>query len=126
MSDFLFDGLHHGLGATLDLRLHQQGMIASNLSNVDTPGYKAKVLRFQEALGEAFERIQEADGGFVDASALLVDELSVEDWVIDGNSVVLEKENSRMVENALMYSAVSTGLSKRLALLRFAASDGRS
>lgn len=123
MSDFLFDGLHRGLGSALDLRLHQQGLIQSNLANVDTPGYKAQVLRFDEALGEAFERIEGEQE--LEASGPVLDELELEDWVMDGNSVVLEKENARMVENALMYSAVSTGMSKRLALLRFAASDGR-
>ena len=32
---------------------------------------------------------------------------------------------ARLQENALMYRAVSSGLSKKLALLKFAASDGR-
>jgi flagellar basal body rod protein FlgB len=47
-------------------------------------------------------------------------------WSADGNSVQLERETVRLTENALMYEAVSTGLSKRLAMLRFAAADGRT
>jgi len=47
-------------------------------------------------------------------------------WSEDGNSVYSEREVARLNANALQYTAVSKGLSRKLALLRFAASDGRS
>jgi len=46
-------------------------------------------------------------------------------WSPNGNSVLAERETARLQENALMYRAVSTGLGKRLALLKYAANDGR-
>ena len=36
-----------------------------------------------------------------------------------------EREAVRLTENAMMYDAVSKGLSKRMAILRYASSDGR-
>jgi len=61
-------------------------------------------------------------GGPLDAP---IQELEPSPWATDDNSVLPEREMARLQENALMYRAVSTGLSKKLALLKFAASDGR-
>lgn len=123
MSDLLFDRLHAGLGAAIDLRQKQVGLTATNLANADTPGFKAKRLDFDAALDQVFEQL-DGQVALPDA-ALPIEELAPEDWVTDGNSVVLEKENAVMAETFTMYSALTTGLSKRLALLRYAASDGR-
>ncbi len=78
---------------------------------------------FDAALDQVFEQL-DGQVALPDA-ALPIEELAPEDWVTDGNSVVLEKENAVMAETFTMYSALTTGLSKRLALLRYAASDGR-
>ena len=53
-----------------------------------------------------------------------VDEIEAAPWVADGNSVDTEREAERLKENAPMYGGVSRGLSKRLAMLKFAASNG--
>lgn len=46
MSDTLF-GIH---GAALELRSQRMGLLASNLANAGTPGYKAKDIDFAAAL----------------------------------------------------------------------------
>ena len=46
-------------------------------------------------------------------------------WAMDGNSVNAEREAVRLTENSLMYDSVAKGLSRRLAMLRYAASDGK-
>jgi len=135
MSSFLFDSTLTGLHQVLDLRSQQHAMTATNLANADTPGFRAKHLDFETALADAF------DGGSAGDLALArtheahldpshgVDADVVTDeptpWSQDGNSVLPERETARLQENALMYRAVSTGVSKRLALLKYAASDGR-
>jgi flagellar basal body rod protein FlgB len=63
-----------------------------------------------------------APGGAADPEIV---ELEPTPWDDDGNSVLAERETARLQENALMFRAVSRGLSKRLAMLKFAASDGR-
>lgn len=126
MSDLLFDGLHRGLGTALDLRDAQHRLTVSNIVNADTPGYKARVMDFEKAIGEALDDI--AMGGDLDAldeSSLPIEELDPEPWVVDGNSVVAEKEMERLIANSIEYNAIAGGLSRRLALLRFAANDGR-
>ena len=136
MSNLLFDSFHNGLGQVLDLRSAQHSLTTANLANADTPEYRAKVISFDKVLSELVDRtdrptMQRTDSRHLpglsgDSSRPDVEELEAPAWSADGNSVQLERENVRLTENALMFEAVSTGLSKRLAMLRFAASDGRS
>ena len=133
MSSLLFDASLNGHQTVLDLRSQQHAMTATNLANADTPNFKAKHLDFENALADAFEggdrlamqRTHEAHlspGGAHDPAVI---EIETTPWDEDGNSVLAERETARLQENALMYRAVSTGMSKRLALLKYAASDGR-
>ena len=134
MSSMLFDGLHKGLGQVLNLRMSQHTLTASNLANADTPGYKAKFIPFDQVLGEA---IHQGKGLRLRTTHNLhnaglgrnvndpdVDEIEAAPWVADGNSVNAEREAVRLKENSTMFSGVSRGLSRRLAMLRFAADNG--
>ncbi len=133
MSQLLFDGLHQGLQRVLDLRQAQHSLTATNLANADTPGYKAKVIPFDEILsqaveqGEGMRRTNEAHLSGIGGSAANpeVDELEAPPWALDGNSVVAEREAARLAENAMLFSGVSQGISRRLAMLRYAAGDGK-
>lgn len=133
MSGFLFDSALSGLQQVLDLRSQQHALTASNLANADTPGFKAKHLDFEHALGDAMDRgdrlsMQRTSAMHLDAGSALdphVVELEPTPWSANGNSVLPEREMARLQENSLMYRAVSTGMSKKLALLKYAASDGR-
>jgi len=135
MSDFLFDHIHQGLGKVLDLRQSQHALTASNLANADTPGFKAKYIPFDQILSKAMGkstlpemRRTDSQHVFAPASDIAnpqINELEPVPWSVDGNSVVAEREQVRLAENAVMYNAVTTGLTKRLAMLKFAASDGK-
>ncbi|MFT4977272.1 MAG: flagellar basal-body rod protein FlgB [Myxococcota bacterium] len=136
MSGFLFDSFHHGLGNVLDLRSQQHALTASNLANADTPEYKARYIAFDRILSEAvgtgddlaMTRLSSLHmpGTSGDVDRPHIETVEAPPWAADGNSVNLERETVRLTENAMMYGAVSKGLSKRLAMLRFAASNGRS
>jgi flagellar basal-body rod protein FlgB len=136
MNAFLFDRLHHGLGNVLDLRSAQHAITASNLANADTPGFKAKYIPFDRMLTKAVGRGEQVDmrrthSRHVDApgsdpGAPEVQEIDAPPWAVDGNSVTPEREVVRLNENAMMYESVSRGLSKRMAMLRYAAADGKT
>ncbi len=129
----LFDASLEGLQAVLDLRSQQHALTASNLANADTPGYRARVIDFERELVAAYGRGGELQPRRTDprhlggspggAPAIL--ELTPVDGTLDGNSVNAEREMVRLRENAVLYTAVARGLSKRLAMLKFAANDGR-
>lgn len=119
----LFDGLHAGLGQVLDLRRDQHALTATNLANADTPGFRAREIPFEEVLGQVLDAAEhgEPDPG----SYAEVRELDPLPWALDGNSVSPEREAVKLAENSILYNALTSSVSKRMALLRFAASDGK-
>ena len=134
MSTFLFDKLYTGLNNVLDLRSKQHSLSAGNIANADTPGYKAKFIPFDKVLGAALvgqesvgmQRTNamhiEGEGGLSNPK---VEEIEAPEWAEDGNSVVAEREMARLSGNSLLYGAVVRGVSHRLAILRYAATDGK-
>ena len=135
MSGALFDSLYGGLQKVLDLRTQQHTLTATNLANADTPNFKAKVINFQDILHTAMARSNSVAMHQDDTRHLSgrrgstehprIEELEAPPWAENGNSVLPEREMARLSENSLLFGAVSRGLSNRLKILRFAASDGK-
>lgn len=117
----LFDNLTQGLTDVLTLRQRQHALTATNLANSETPGFKAKAIRFQASLDAV---LGSQTGRPLDASQADIEEIEPTPWAVDGNSVSPEREQARLKHNALMYRAVSRGLSSRMAMLKYAANDG--
>jgi flagellar basal body rod protein FlgB len=73
--------------------------------------------------------MQRTDARHIDGGGTIsnpnVEEIEAPPWAEDGNSVVAEREMARLSANSLLYGAVVRGVSRRLAILRFAASDGK-
>jgi flagellar basal-body rod protein FlgB len=134
MSTVLFDKLYTGLNNVLDLRSKQHALSAGNIANADTPGYKAKFIPFDKVLGDALSGqesvgMQTTNAMHIEGAGSLsnpkVEEIEAPEWAEDGNSVVAEREMARLSGNSLLYGAVVRGVSQRLAILRYAASDGK-
>ncbi|MBX2801954.1 MAG: flagellar basal body protein [Myxococcales bacterium] len=121
MDGVFSDPITSGLERVLDLRQQQHALTASNLANAETPGFKAKVVDFQRELSRAMEPSPSGAG----PSRVRVIEMEAAPWSTDGNSVLAEREQARLQENALMFRAVARGLSRRLAMLKYAAGEGR-
>lgn len=136
MSAFLFDRLHVGMARVLDLRQAQHGLTAGNLANAATPGYRARYIPFDRILANAVGRGDElsmrrtnerhvmAPGANPDSPE--IEEIEPPPWAADQNSVNAEREMVRLTENTVMYESVATGLSRRMAMLRYAAGNGNS
>jgi len=105
-NDSLF-GVH---AAALEVRSQRMGVLASNIANASTPGYKAKDIDFQEALGAA-----EKDGGF-DAQAMqAATKFRVPlEMSMDGNTVDLATEQTAFAENAIGYQTTLSFLNGRI------------
>ncbi|MEW6269009.1 MAG: flagellar basal body rod protein FlgB [Thermodesulfobacteriota bacterium] len=115
----IFSNVVRGLGAALDLYHARHRVIGQNLANVETPGYRALDLDFGSALERAF------DGAADDAAPPepVVDLLSP--VKIDGNSVDLELETTRLAENSLRIVALSRILARKYAGLKEAIAELR-
>ena len=91
---------------SLDFLRKKQSVTAGNLANVDTPGYKAKYVTFEDmyraklkgASGDK-ERIRQA----ADSAMWLVEESDTETARMDGNNVVADAEMTELTRAALQY-----------------------
>lgn len=81
----------------MDLLSARQKLVASNIANVDTPGYKAKDIDFQ------FEFMSMAQGG--SPNVMEAPDLVVKN---DGNNVNLDREARLLSENALRFNLASS------------------
>ena len=96
MSDTLF-GIH---AAALELRSQRLGLIASNIANAATPGYKARDIDFAAALNAR------AAGADHDSAAAAATRFRVPVMpALDGNTVEMSTEQTAFAENAAAYSA---------------------
>ena len=119
----LFDSSFTGMERVLDLRAQQHGLTASNLANADTPGYKAQYIDFGSLLSDVMDPAAMATPGESPEAEVL--QVEAPAWVANGNSVFAEQEHVRLKANSMLYNGVVRGISRRFALLKFAASDGR-
>lgn len=97
-----------GLAARGDVR-------AGNVANVNTPGYQARTVAFEDALRSALERGVDPEG------------LEVPDAVVvpgaagpNGNTVSLEEELVAQIEDGLMNQALIHGYNFKISVLRTA------
>jgi flagellar basal-body rod protein FlgB len=97
-------------------------VLASNIANVDTPGYKAKDVPFKDEVNNQTIRITSTNPNHIQGTKNLqetrgmvpVERSSFE----DGNNVVLDMELANMTENALLYEAGVKLMSKKLMIYR--------
>ncbi|MDE2563872.1 MAG: flagellar basal body rod protein FlgB [Sphingomonadales bacterium] len=96
MSDSLF-GIH---AAALELRSQRMGLLASNIANAATPGYKARDIDFVAALRSAASGtgVDQAAGGATQYRVPVMPSL-------DGNTVEMATEQTAFAENAVGYTA---------------------
>ncbi len=125
-------GLHE---QALLLRSQRSQLLAANVANADTPGFKARDLDFQVALGhvQAQDRpvlLQTTQPGHLGgATHQAIDSADLRYRVpvqpaLDGNTVDMQQEQAAFAENAVHYQATLDFISNRISLLKLAISGG--
>jgi flagellar basal-body rod protein FlgB len=109
------------LERALDLSSQRASVLRSNLANVDTPGYVAKDVDFTGALADALER--RSPDGTVQVRSEVVERSEVEPG-LDANRVDLDQEMVRMAANKAFNQVATEGVTRRMALLRYAIDEG--
>ena len=103
------------LGRQMTLAVARQSVAASNLANIDTPGYKTREATFAKALeGEL--------AGNAEPATAEVRGLQMKR---DGNNVQLDRELLSLNHAAGDFSAAQTALSAKFRLVRYAINEGR-
>ncbi len=117
-------GVH---AAALDVRARKTELIANNLANADTPGYKARDIDFRDAMARAAGDKTQGGvhlattqaghiGGAASADATTSADLKYRTPLapaLDGNTVDTQLEQSAFAENAVRYQATLTFLNNK-------------
>ena len=115
------------LQKSLDLRVQNHQTITANIANVDTPEYRAVHLEFETGLRRALNGSIKAGGGvesFAGVEARVIRKTDPSD-IGDHNSVNLDDEMMALAENQMLYDAATQMISKKLAGLRYAITEGK-
>jgi len=100
----------------------RNGVLASNIANVDTPNYKARDVSFGQVLGTEMGLATTDPKHLSGSSSGAAGELHTEEtqpWA-DGNNVELDQEVAKMTENAMFFQAGVTLLSKKIQMFKSA------
>jgi flagellar basal-body rod protein FlgB len=106
-NDSLF-GVH---GAALEVRSQRMGVLASNIANASTPGFKAQDVDFHTAL--ALVENASNSGGDVSIAGALKYRVPTQ-ASMDGNTVELATEQTAFAENAVAYQTTLSFLNGRI------------
>ena len=148
----LIDATMSELQRALDVRMRRHDVLAGNVANADTPGYVARDLDFDAAMAGARQAERspalalaatsgepgtflpivpgvapapKAPGAAVGQEGPIVP-LAGTSPGLDRNAVDLDRTMVAMAENALLYGATARAAAKKLAILRYVASDGNA
>jgi flagellar basal-body rod protein FlgB len=128
----LFDSTLNLLSRSLDARLLRQNVIAGNLANANTPGFVPLDVDVEKALQSQVTALPSAastDGRHIPVSHPSASEAGLTHAEgttagLDGNAVDVDRTLASLAQNALQYTAATRAAGKKLAILRFVASDG--
>jgi flagellar basal-body rod protein FlgB len=99
-----------GLGA-------RQRAVAKNVANLETPGYVATAVSFEDSLREAI-------AGGSPASAAVTEDKTSDAAGPNGNNVLLDHESMVLADTGLRYQLLSQAVSLRFGILRAAIGRG--
>jgi flagellar basal-body rod protein FlgB len=133
----VFDRTMDGLAKSLDMRSQAQSIISANIANADTPGYQAQELDFEASLASALTvddkmPLARTDSRHIGAGKEM-DTVKGEVYneindVVreDGNTVDRDDEMNKLYQNQLLFNASADLIKKKLALIKYAITDGGS
>jgi flagellar basal-body rod protein FlgB len=111
----MLDPIAGTLERYMDLLSSRQKLVASNIANADTPGYKTKDLDFQAELSSLLS------GG--QPNAMEVTGLAVKN---DGNNVSIDREARLLSENAMRFNMATGLIRSQLQAIKSAIHEGKA
>ncbi len=132
--DFFQDQTLQAMEAYMTRLSHRQQVVASNLANIDTPGYRAKDISFHATFEELLSEISpglkisqpEHSQGWIGVTpqpqAFEVQGLPQDQ---DGNNVDLDKEMLKLSETSFGYSVMTLMLRAKFRTIATSINEGR-
>lgn len=111
----VIDSLGDNIERYMDLVSMRQKLVASNIANADTPGYKTQDFDFQNAFKSVL------DGGTPEPGP--VSGLTTKN---DGNNVDLDRESRLLAENAMRFNIAANLIKEQITQVKEAIKEGSS
>lgn len=132
-NSFLIDKTMQSAMTALDGLSQRQSTISRNIANIDTPGYKAQTVNFEQALTRALNssggnlKMSVTNEAHLDAPQSAKNVMTTAYRAggssrVDGNNVDLDVELTDMSETGIVYQAVTAAIKKKFDLLTTIAS----
>lgn len=129
----LFSNTISTLENALDYSSAKQKVIAQNITNVDTPNYKAKDVNFKTALQSALDRSLEArrtDSRHFEfkgqpSSSFSVQTIHDRSYNNNGNNVDIDKQMADLATNQIYYNAVTDRINGKFQSLQSVIRGGK-
>lgn len=134
MSRIVKDNTYDLMKNALDATNLRQSVISNNITNVNTPNFKASKVKFEatlkHAIGEGNISLSGGRNKHIGTGSLENIEVEViADKNVrtkeDGNSVDIEKEMVDMASNQILYNALVQQINKKLSNLSYVVTGGR-
>lgn len=113
------------LEKSMDFLWAKQAAILDNVANAETPGYRAKVVTFEETLRSQLERAQMTDTPIKETRSALEHshyQVSRHPGInrMDDNGVNVTEQSVEMIRNAYQLQYVMNSINSELSILRMA------
>jgi flagellar basal-body rod protein FlgB len=124
------------MGKALDAAMLKNNVIANNIANVDTVGFKKSEVRFDEILKDSIHN-QKLQGLTTNSKHIPIGIPSLDDikpqviqdndtsMRLDGNNVDIDAEMSNLAKNQIYYNAIVQRVNGELTSIMTAVKDGR-
>jgi flagellar basal-body rod protein FlgB len=122
----VFDRTLHGLERSMDLRFKRHAVLASNVANSETPGYRARELDFAGQLEQAFRESPTSEVLKTNPRHIDVTSLSGEHIILDstgamgadGNNVDIDVQMGKVSTNARAYESAAGLVSQKFRMIK--------
>jgi flagellar basal-body rod protein FlgB len=122
------------LSQAMNMRTQRHQVLASNIANADTPGYKARDFSFESAMQNAMAggaksgvALARTDSGHIGAGSgsarAAIQYRQETQSAVDGNTVDMDVERTQIAENALQYQILTQLISEKFKGVRSALSS---
>ncbi|TDT50615.1 flagellar basal body rod protein FlgB [Fonticella tunisiensis] len=120
---------------SLDASAERSRVIAHNIANINTRGFKASRVVFEEKLNEILNgeniRLKTTDSKHI-SNGNSISDLSYDvikdkstSMRLDGNNVDIDSEMTNLAANTILYNTLISQANSRIAMMRYVINEGR-
>ncbi len=110
----------------LDISWLKNKTITNNIANVDTPGYKKEIVRFDSVLNNAIDLVKTNEKHISTSSeSPRIEKMTTTSFRKDGNNVDIDTEMAELSKNQLKFNIITSQLNSKLSRLKKAIDSGR-